>query len=166
MTIVPKKKICSGCSLPKILWKSNPPTCKECSGRERQAKANGEASIARKPIKTKSKASVNGKPVHTALYMAAFGYGNADFIPSELSGQKAVDTHHIAARSLGGTKTEDRIENLMGLTREEHLEYGDKKQYMAFLYRKHRDFMSDNGVKFNREWIEGEIERWKVEENE
>ena len=164
MTIKPKLKICSGCSLPKILWKSNPPTCKECSGRERQAKANGEAPIARKPIKTKPKASVNGMQSYVALYMACFGYGKSDFISSELSNAAAIDVHHIQNRGSGGTKTEDRIENLIAVSREEHVEYGDKKQHMAFLYRKHRDFMSDNGVKFNREWIEGEIERWTLEE--
>ena len=34
---------------------------------------------------------------------------------------------------MGGTKKADVIENLMGLCRKCHIEYGDKKQYKEFL---------------------------------
>ena len=34
---------------------------------------------------------------------------------------------------LGGSKDKDTIENLMGLCRKCHIEYGDKKQYKEFL---------------------------------
>lgn len=115
-------------------------------------------------LKAKPKPTINGRLLHTALYMSAFGYGDTDFIPSELSGERCQDVHHIAARGSGGTKTEDRIENLIGLTRSEHEEFGDKKHLMAFLYRKHLQFMLHCGVKFDRDWIEGEIERWTAEE--
>jgi len=120
----------------------------------------------RKPLKAKPKPTINGRLLHTSLYMSAFGYGDTDFIPSELSGDRAVDIHHIQNRGLGSTKTEDRIENLMGLSREEHMEFGDKKHLMAFLYRRHMEFMIYCGVKFDRAWIEGEIERWSAEEKE
>jgi hypothetical protein len=164
MSIVKKKKLCSGCNTPQFLWKSNPPTCKGCAGRESQAKANGQKPITRKPIKSKPRPTVNGKPLHTALYMAAFGYWNADFMASELSGLPSNDLHHIVCRGAGSSKGKDRVENLMALTREEHIEYGDKKQYMTFLFRKHRDFMLASGVKFDKNWIEEQINRYTDEE--
>jgi 5-methylcytosine-specific restriction endonuclease McrA len=34
---------------------------------------------------------------------------------------------------MGGTNEKDTIENLMGLCRKCHIEYGDKKQYKEFL---------------------------------
>jgi 5-methylcytosine-specific restriction endonuclease McrA len=48
-------------------------------------------------------------------------------------GSQAVDVHHIEARGMGGNKKADVIENLMGLCRKCHIEYGDKKQYKEFL---------------------------------
>jgi 5-methylcytosine-specific restriction endonuclease McrA len=48
-------------------------------------------------------------------------------------GAQAVDVHHIEARGMGGNKEADVIENLMGLCRKCHIEYGDKKQYKEFL---------------------------------
>lgn len=160
MSIPRKKKLCANCQTMQYLWRSNPPTCKDCHGRSLAGEPNTHKPHPVKPIKVKPKPTVNGKPIHTALYMAAFGYGDSDFIPSELSGQKASDTHHIICRGSGGTKTEDRIENLMALTREEHLEYGDKKQHMVFLFRKHLSFLLVNGVKFDMKWIEEQIEKY------
>ncbi|MBT7929876.1 HNH endonuclease [Candidatus Peregrinibacteria bacterium] len=54
---------------------------------------------------------------HIKIYLKHFGYGEQDFIPSELSGMQAVDIHHI---QYGRGKRKDVIENLMALTREEH----------------------------------------------
>lgn len=156
MTIRQKLKTCSVCRKERLLWRSSPPVCRECA--QILAVKNVSQQM-RQPIKAKPKPTVNGKLLHTALYMSCFGYGDADFIPSELSGLPCQDIHHVACRGAGGTKTEDRIENLIGLTREEHLEYGDKKQHMEFLYRKHMEFMSASGVKFDRAWIMAEIER-------
>ena len=48
--------------------------------------------------------------------MKAFGYYEGDFIPSEISGQPAVDIHHIEKRGKG----KDVPELLIALTREEH----------------------------------------------
>ena len=76
---------------------------------------------------------------HTKVYLNYFGYTGEDFIPCETCGARAVDIHHIEARGMGGTKIGDKIENLMALCREHHLEYGDKKQYMEFLKTKHKD---------------------------
>lgn len=74
--------------------------------------------------------------------MNYFGYGIEDFIPSEISGKKAVDIHHIEARGMGGSNKDD-IRNLMALTREEHEKYGDKKQYKEFLKKIHLNFMKN-----------------------
>tara|TARA_R110000822_G_scaffold164522_1_gene305146 strand:- start:319 stop:633 length:315 start_codon:yes stop_codon:yes gene_type:complete len=92
---------------------------------------------------------------HTKIYMKALGYDETDFIASEINGQRAVDIHHIDCKGMGGNPSgsKDRIEELQALTREEHLEYGDKKEHMYFLYSKHYDFLIANGVKFDRQYL-------------
>lgn len=152
--ITPKKKLCSGCNSLQYLWKSNPPTCKNCEGK-RLSSITKE--IKRVPIKSKPKARVNGKPAHTAIYYAKMGYGDADFVCSELSGLRSNDLHHILCRGAGSSKGKDRVENLIALTREEHEQYGDKKQYMSFLFKKHLEFLERNGVKFDRTWIMAQV---------
>jgi len=87
---------------------------------------------------------------HTKIYMNAFGYTETDFIPSEISGQKANDTHHIIGRGKGG---EDRIENLMAVTRKEHEKYGDKKQYMKDLLFMHESKLKAKGINYSRDWF-------------
>ena len=72
-------------------------------------------------------------------YFNHFGYDISDFIPCEVCGKTAVDIHHIEARGIGGSKDADNIENLMALCREDHLKYGDKKQYKEFLKDKHAE---------------------------
>jgi 5-methylcytosine-specific restriction endonuclease McrA len=54
-------------------------------------------------------------------------------------GKTAIDIHHIEARGIGGSKEADNIENLMALCREDHLKFGDKKQYKEFLKEKHQE---------------------------
>lgn len=89
------------------------------------------------------------------IYLDALGYDETDFIPSEISGEKAIDIHHIDCKGMGGNPSgdKDRIENLQAVTREEHLKYGDKKEYMKFLYSKHFTFLSDSGAKFDGKWL-------------
>jgi hypothetical protein len=78
--------------------------------------------------------------------MEYFGYGMDDFIPSELSPNKrCVTVHHIDCRGMGGSKDKDNIENLMGLTMEEHIKYGDKIQWIEFLQHIHNEFMKNHG---------------------
>jgi hypothetical protein len=76
---------------------------------------------------------------HTMVYFKHFGYDISDFIPCEVCGKKAIDIHHVEARGLGGSKEADNIENLMALCREDHIKYGDKKQYKEFLKEKHQE---------------------------
>jgi hypothetical protein len=82
---------------------------------------------------------------YTKIYMDYFGYDTSDFICCEVCGNQGVDTHHIEARSMGGTKKKDEIFNLMCLCRHCHVKYGDKKQYKDFLKNTHLEFMSKMG---------------------
>lgn len=91
---------------------------------------------------------------HTKIYIKSLGYHLADFMPCEVTGRKGVDIHHIVNR-------ENRIENLMLLTREAHLENGEIKDKMVFLLEKHRKFLIDNGVKFDNSWFEFHINKYK-----
>ena len=86
---------------------------------------------------------------HKRTYCEALGYTEGDIIPSELSGDPAVDIHHINARGMGGTTNpmKNSIFNLMALTREEHEKYGDKRNYKDFLKTKHLEFLMKVGVK-------------------
>jgi len=97
---------------------------------------------------------------HTKIYMKAFGYVEQDYIPSELGNGRAVDVHHIDARGMGGTKAEDRIEELMGLTREQHNKYGDKKQYMAMLYNAHRSYLRKARIWYDEDYLKDKIKYW------
>ena len=103
---------------------------------------------------------------HTKIYMQALGYEEGDFIPSEISGQRAVDIAHIVCRGMGGNPEGDldRIENLMAQTREEHIQLGDKRHTTAEQFRKHRDFLELNGVSFDYDWMDAQIARYEVYE--
>tara|TARA_R110002072_G_scaffold133633_2_gene274172 strand:- start:782 stop:1078 length:297 start_codon:yes stop_codon:yes gene_type:complete len=90
---------------------------------------------------------------HTKIYMAALGYDETDFMPCEITGCKGVDIHHIVNR-------DNRIENLMLLTREKHVELGEIKSKMAQLLINHRLFLQNNGVKFNNNWFEEQLDKY------
>ena len=74
---------------------------------------------------------------HTQIYLQGMGYKKTDFVSCEVCDSQAVDIHHIEARGMGGSKDKDTIANLMGLCRQHHIEYGDKKQYKEFLKEIH-----------------------------
>jgi hypothetical protein len=99
------------------------------------------------------------------IYLDAFGKDETDFFYSEVSKQPAVDIHHIECKGMGGDPTgeKDRIENLIALTRLEHIKYGDKAQYMAFLYKKHLAFLELYGVKFDKQFILNKIKIYESE---
>ena len=78
---------------------------------------------------------------HTKIYLQEMGFDTTDWIPCELCGKTAVDIHHIEARSMGGSKTKDVIENLMAVCRACHIEVGDKKQYKGLLQATHIAYM-------------------------
>lgn len=97
---------------------------------------------------------------HAKVYLAAFGYCQDDFIPSEISSTRANDIHHIDARGMGGTTKDDRIEELMAVTRQQHIKFGDKTQYMAALYGVHMRFLERHGVVFDRTYMQERIDYW------
>lgn len=78
---------------------------------------------------------------YTKTYLDYFGYSIADFIPCEICQDRAVDIHHIQARSQR-KDLENDITNLMALCRICHTEYGDKKQFIEHLQKIH-----DNRIK-------------------
>jgi len=101
---------------------------------------------------------------YTKIYLDAFGYGEQDYTPSEISENRAVDINHIDNRGMGGDPKgeKDRIENLMALTRKEHDEFGDKNEHMSFLYLKHKEFMILHGVKFDEKFINDKIQKFNM----
>lgn len=96
---------------------------------------------------------------HTLIYMEELGYHMSDYMPSEISGTRGIDIHHIVNR-------EDRIENLMLLTRKEHTELGEIKTKMVYLLEEHRLFLEVNGVRFDNNWFEEHINKYKIYEKE
>ncbi|HLS53639.1 MAG TPA: hypothetical protein VK031_06680 [Tissierellaceae bacterium] len=88
------------------------------------------------------------------IYLESLGLDRHDFIPCEVTGSEAVDIHHICTR-------EDRIENLMAVTRKVHIKYGDKKRYMVKLLTRHRQYLDIHNVKYDEEWFEEKLNRYK-----
>lgn len=103
---------------------------------------------------------------HLKIYYEAFGYDlnqiDKVFVPSEISGVPYNDIHHIIGRGKNG---EDRIENLMALTREEHIELGDKKFCMAMLFKIHRRHLQGLNIPHNPKWFEFYINKYEHYEN-
>lgn len=89
---------------------------------------------------------------HVKIYLEYFGYRAGDFIPSEISGERADDIHHIECCGMGGSGDKDNVENLMALTRAEHEKYGDKVRYEEMLKIYHKVFMKRFG-KIKRERV-------------
>lgn len=59
----------------------------------------------------------------------------------------------------------DRIENVMALTRDEHIYYGDKKHFMSFLYKKHMAFLQRRRIPFDKTYIVNQISKYQHYEN-
>lgn len=87
---------------------------------------------------------------HTSNYLGAF-YPDYEFDKPlcEICGKIAVDIHHIDA---GRHKRSDHPALLLGLCREHHVEYGDKKQYINFLLDTHRKFIINKLGNIPEEW--------------
>jgi 5-methylcytosine-specific restriction endonuclease McrA len=81
---------------------------------------------------------------HVKIYLKALGYSGAEYMPCEVCQAPAVDVHHIKARGMGGSKSKDTLENLMGLCRACHTEYGDKTKHRHMLVEKHKQFLDVN----------------------
>jgi len=73
---------------------------------------------------------------YTKTYLDFFGYSIADFVPCEICSNRCIDIHHILTRKKRPDLINE-ISNLMGLCRECHEKFGDKKQYLEFLQEIH-----------------------------
>ena len=69
---------------------------------------------------------------HVKNYLNHFGYGDQDYISSEVSGLPAADCHHLVFRSHGGG---DNVENVIALTRDEHMMAHTEPEYNEYLKR-------------------------------
>jgi hypothetical protein len=78
------------------------------------------------------------------IYLHYFGYGQDDFISCEVCGERAVDVHHIDNKGMGGSKTKDYIENLIGVCRLCHNKAHDNKLTKEFLTEVHLKFMEEH----------------------
>ena len=74
---------------------------------------------------------------HVKIFLQNFGYGEQDYIPCLKCGQKAVEIHHIEPRGMGGSKTKDNIENLVGLCRKCHIKAEHNKEFNKLVKQKH-----------------------------
>ena len=95
---------------------------------------------------------------HTRIYIDSLGYDTCDFMPCEITGSRGVDIHHIVNR-------ENRIENLMLLTRVKHVELGEIKSKMYYLLETHMNFLEDNGVKFDYRWFNEQMFKYRQDAN-
>ena len=102
---------------------------------------------------------------HTRIYYKAHDYPihQDTFVASEINGVRANDIHHIMSRKIGGDPSggKDRIENLMALTRSQHLIYGDKPQFMVWLFQVHKQHLQIHGIDCDYDWIDEQIEKYR-----
>lgn len=69
--------------------------------------------------------------------MEHYDYCEQDIIVSEISGAEAQDVHHIIPRSEGGS---DDVENLIALTRTEHIKAHSGEYTREQLQEIHKNF--------------------------
>ena len=74
---------------------------------------------------------------HTKIYTQFFGIGEQDTPLCEMCGSPAVDVLHIEPRGMGGSKTKDYIENLVGLCRNCHNKAEKSKEFNKQVKAKH-----------------------------
>lgn len=69
---------------------------------------------------------------------------------SELSNNDAEDIHHIKDTSYHCKRQDYPVERLIAVSREEHINYGDKKQYADYLFWMHYLMMLDLNRPINK----------------
>lgn len=98
---------------------------------------------------------------HLRIYYESFGYDtelDGFFAPCEITEAKGQDVHHIIGR---GKRGPDRIENLMLLSRDAHVEYGDKTDYMVLLFKIHRKRLDMAEIPYDNKWFEKQIRKYE-----
>ena len=86
---------------------------------------------------------------HTKIYFNYFGFQIPEDASCEICGSRCNDVHHIEARGMGGNPSGDKdvIENLMGLCRDCHENYGDVPDLKEKLKEVHLKYMEVYGAK-------------------
>ena len=83
---------------------------------------------------------------YVKTYCDYFNYGEQDMIVCEVCSNQAVDIHHIEPRGMGGRHGEaaeetGRIENLIGLCRDDHNKAERREHSREYLSLIHKKFM-------------------------
>ena len=79
---------------------------------------------------------------HTKVYINFFGYDESSIVMCEMEcGDKAVDVHHLESRGMGGSKSKDYIENLMGLCRDCRIKAESDKMFNMYCKIKHLELV-------------------------
>jgi len=85
---------------------------------------------------------------HKEIYFKHFNLTPMDWVKCEIPacGLMAVDDHAIECDGMGGrpSKSTHKIENLMALCREHHLQLGDRKQFKEYLNEVHKQKLNGN----------------------
>jgi hypothetical protein len=94
---------------------------------------------------------------HTKIYLNHFGYGDQDFVPCEICGGRATETHHLINRGMGGVKNNrlDVIENLQAICRLCHNKFGDSPQHFDMLVECHAI-----KIKKDKEYLKNLLLQW------
>lgn len=88
--------------------------------------------------------------------MQFFNYGEQDFIPCEMCGDRAVDIHHIEKRNK--TKN-DFIENLIGLCRDCHIKAESESCFNMFCRIQHLENVCNQIYALIN--LNKKLEKWK-----
>lgn len=78
------------------------------------------------------------------VYLEYFGYDGMRWMPCEVCGGGLQDVHHIIPKSKFGSKTkdqQDKIENLIGLCRNDHIKAHNGTHSKEYLTEIHNAFM-------------------------
>ena len=95
---------------------------------------------------------------YTKIYLKAFGYAETDFVPCEVCEGKSTEIHHILGRT--GDLLND-IENLMGICRTCHEDYGQMKETTGMLLQIHKRRLQIAKIPFNKKWFKFYIDKYK-----
>jgi len=83
---------------------------------------------------------------HTKVYLDKMGYAEGEYIPCEVCQMEAVDVHHISPRGMGGSKTKDYIQNLVGLCRTCHTLCESDKEFNNKVKELHLKILEVNDI--------------------
>lgn len=91
---------------------------------------------------------------HTKVYLKFFDYDEGDFIPCEVTGNRAMDISHNDPRGMGGRPNDDldTPENLMALTRDLH-NYLEQNPNIGWWFQLvHMNFMVTRKPYYESKW--------------